>query len=59
MRDSVLEGVRPEEVEALLAIDEGRSPRLLVALRLRAKGWIDMIDGTYLITITGRTLLRG
>jgi hypothetical protein len=57
MRDAVLEGARPEEIEALAAIDRGRRPSLMVALRLRAKGWIDMIDGTYLITVTGRTLL--
>jgi hypothetical protein len=57
MRDAVLEGVRPEEIEALVAIDRGRRPGLMVALRLRAKGWIDMIDGTYLITVTGRALL--
>ena len=57
MRDAVLEGPRPEEIEALVAIDRGRRPGLMLALRLRAKGWIDMIDGEYLITVTGRTLM--
>lgn len=59
MRDAVLEGPRPEEIDALVAIVTGKRerPSLTVALRMRAKGWIDMANGVYLVTITGRALL--
>jgi hypothetical protein len=59
MRDAVLEGPRPEEVDALVAIVTGKNdrPSLTVALRLRAKGWIEMVNGHYLVTIAGRALL--
>lgn len=59
MRDAVLEGPREDEVDALVAIVTGMNarPSLALALRLRAKGWIDMVNGSYLVTITGRALL--
>ena len=57
MRDTVLIGPEPGEIEALQAIAEGRRPNLAVALRLRAKGWIDLFEGAYLLTIPGRALV--
>ena len=59
MRDAVLEGPKPEEIEALISIATGKQerPRLSVALRLRAKGWIDMANGAYLVTLAGRALI--
>lgn len=59
VRDAILEGPRPEEIEALKSIVTGKPqrPLLTLALRLRAKGWVDMVNGTYLVTLTGRTLL--
>ena len=59
MRDAVLEGPRPEEIDALMSIVTGKREHLslTVALRMRAKGWIDMVNGAYLVTIAGRALL--
>ena len=57
MRDAVLLGPEVQEIEALRAIDLGRRPQLATALRLRSKGWIDLVNGVYLVTITGRPLL--
>lgn len=58
MRDAVLQGPEADEIEALVAIVTRRArPGLLMALRLRAKGWIDVANGAYLVTLSGRTLL--
>lgn len=57
MRDLVLEGIKPEDIKALEAVARGKRPTLMAALRLRAKGWVDMAGGMYLLTITGRAVL--
>jgi hypothetical protein len=57
-RDLILEGVRPTDVSALQRIRQGggtlddREVR-----RLEAKGWVDVLRGIPLITLTGATLL--
>ena len=56
--DVILEGVKPAEVERLRELAEGAvlsSPGQLMPLA--AKGWIDVIEGIPLITLTGLTLL--
>lgn len=60
VRDVILEGVRPAELEHLRELDAGRSPLGQAFLRpLEDKGWIETFSGTALITLTGRTLLDG
>jgi hypothetical protein len=58
--DAVLEGVRPSEVEQLRLLAQGRSatasPQQMA--QIAAKGWLDTVDGTHLITLTGRALLE-
>jgi hypothetical protein len=60
MRDVVLEGVRPIEVEVLARLCNNPEfrPGADVARRLEAKGWIDTYDGTHLLTVAGRTLIE-
>lgn len=59
LRDVVLEGVRPLELEALsrLSADPDFRPGGDVSRRLEAKGWIDTYGEAHLLTLTGRALL--
>jgi len=59
-RDLVLEGALSSEVDAMMAVcmnSTHRLPRETMA-RLQAKGWIDVIGDTVLVTIAGRTLVQ-
>lgn len=56
MPDVILEGLRPGELAALRDIDDGRgSVRPMDGLA--AKGWLEVVAGVPLITLTGRALL--
>lgn len=56
MQDVILEGLRPGELAALRDIDHGRgSMRPMDGLA--AKGWLEVVAGVPLITLTGRALL--
>jgi hypothetical protein len=59
LRDVVLEGARPVEVEALshLAANPSYRPDSVVLRRLAAKGWVDIYGDAHILTLTGRTLL--
>lgn len=60
LRDLVLEGARPIEVEVLYRLSDNPEfrPGSDVARRLEAKGWIDTYGETHVLTVTGRTLLE-
>lgn len=60
LRDAVLEGVRPSEIEVLsrLSSEPAFHPDAALAERLEAKGWRERAGGSYLLTITGRTLIE-
>ncbi len=57
--DVVLEGVRPDEIEALsrLSTNPEFRPRDEILPRLEAKGWIDTFGDAHVLTLAGRTLL--
>lgn len=56
MQDVILEGVQPGELKSLRDIDHGQaSVRSLDGLA--AKGWLEVVGGVTLITLTGRALL--
>lgn len=59
LRDIVLEGVRPIEIEVLsrLSSNPDFQPGADLVRRLEAKGWIDTYGDTHLLTVTGRTLI--
>ncbi len=58
--DLVLEGARREELDLLRRICEGQMPRPEEGLdSLQSKGWVDLCNGTALLTLTGRTLVDG
>ncbi len=57
-QDSILEGVVSSELAGLKSIAEGHNiPSGGGLARLAAKGWVDLVNGVLLITLTGRTLL--
>lgn len=56
MQDVILEGLRPGELNILREIDHG-SASIRSFDGLAAKGWLDVVGGVPLITLTGRTLL--
>ena len=58
-RDVVLEGARVVDVEQLQLLAQGRSATASAQQlqRIAAKGWLETIGETHLITLTGRTLL--
>lgn len=60
LRDVVLEGVRPVELETLsrLSANPDFRPGSDVLRRLEAKGWIDTYGEAHILTLTGRTLLE-
>ncbi|WDR03142.1 hypothetical protein PSQ19_02810 [Devosia algicola] len=59
MTDTILEGVKPSDFRDMQHISEGRLGALGVDVvdRLVANGWVQPVSGTYLITLTGRTLM--
>ncbi len=57
-RDEILEGVAGAELPALRSIAEGRPFAVAALARLQAKGWVDVVNGVPLITLTGRTLIE-
>ncbi len=58
-RDVVLEGALPFDLEQLQLLAQGRSATASAQQleRIEAKGWLETVGGTHLITLTGRTLL--
>lgn len=56
--DLILEGVRAGELESLQALAQGQArssgPDIVP---LHAKGWVEVIGGDVVITLTGRALL--
>jgi hypothetical protein len=60
MRDAVLEGARPMEIEALVRLchEPGFLPSSDIVQRLEAKGWLDVAGGAHLVTLAGRELVR-
>lgn len=59
-RDVVLEGVRALDLEQLQLLARGRAATASSQqlARIEAKGWLEIVDGIHLITLTGRTLLE-
>jgi len=59
LRDAVLEGAYPSEIEVLsrLCSEPAFRPDNDLAERLQAKGWLEHVAGAYLLTISGRTLI--
>lgn len=59
-RDVVLEGARRLDLEQLQLLAEGQSATASAQqlARIQAKGWLDMVAGIHLITLTGRALLE-
>lgn len=59
-RDVILEGAGRLDIEQLRLLDKGLSTTASQAEleRIEAKGWLETVDGTQLITLTGRTLLE-
>lgn len=59
-RDAVLEGARRSDLEQLRLLAQGRSATATAQqlARIEAKGWLETIGNTHLITLTGRTLLE-
>ncbi len=59
VRDVVLEGARPVEVEALsrLSANPDYHPRSDVLRRLAAKGWVEIYGDAHILTLQGRTLV--
>lgn len=57
--DTILEGIRPTDFQYMNAISDGQPGEVSpdVVDRLVSNGWIQPAYGTYLITLTGRTLL--
>ncbi len=57
--DAVLEGAHAGEIQALalLCREPDAAIPIHIAQRLRAKGWIETVIDTHLVTITGRTLV--
>ena len=56
--DLVLAGFDQNEVTALDGISYGHlEVPEQIAAKLQAKGWIDLVNGQMLLTLTGRTLL--
>lgn len=55
--DVILEGVRPTELARLRELAAGGIAQAGQLHPLAAKGWIDLVGGVPLITLTGRTLL--
>lgn len=56
--DLILEGVSAREVAALRALADGRAvPPRHDIVPLHAKGWVEVIGGAAVITLTGRALL--
>jgi hypothetical protein len=59
MRDAILEGVKPHDVRQLRLLAEDRPGGSAESLeRLEAKGWVEVVGGVHLITLTGRALLE-
>nr|WP_295886740.1 hypothetical protein [uncultured Devosia sp.] len=60
-RDVVLEGVKPLDLEQLQLLASGYSTTASAQqlARIEAKGWLQTVGGTHLITLTGRTVLDG
>jgi hypothetical protein len=58
-RDVVLEGARPDEIEALshLCANPAFRPGAEIIPRLQAKGWIDTFGDVHVLTLAGRALL--
>jgi len=59
LRDVVLEGARPIEIEALtrLSANPNFRPEADVLRRLAAKGWIDTYGDASVLTLTGRAVI--
>lgn len=59
-RDVVLEGVRRLDIEQLqlLALGQAATASSQQLERIAAKGWLETVGDTHLITLTGRTLLE-
>lgn len=59
LRDVVLEGARPVEIEVLsrLSANPDFRPGAEVLRRLEAKGWVDTFGEAHVLTLTGRALL--
>ena len=57
--DAVLEGARANEIQALvlLCLEPNAAIPMHIAQRLRARGWIETVIDTHLVTIAGRTLV--
>jgi hypothetical protein len=56
--DLVLEGARREELDMLRRIRDGQLPSPDERLEtLQSKGWLDLCNGTALLTLSGRTLV--
>ncbi|SMQ75643.1 hypothetical protein SAMN06295905_2363 [Devosia lucknowensis] len=57
--DRILEGVSEGEVASLRALADGHGIAVGRDIApLHAKGWVDVIGGDAIITLTGRTLLE-
>ena len=57
MRDAVLEGVRRFDVDHLRQLARDGIGDAAALARLEAKGWVETVGSTHLITLSGRTLL--
>lgn len=59
-RDVVLEGAKPLDLEQLTLLAGGHSATASAQqlARIEAKGWLETVGDTHLITLTGRTLLE-
>jgi len=58
-RDLVLEGARRDELDMLRRISDGYLVGSGDQLdTLQSKGWLDVFNGTALLTLSGRTLLE-
>lgn len=60
MRDVVLEGAQPVDLEQLRLLAQGYSATgsAQQLARIEAKGWLETVQGYHLITLTGRALLE-
>ncbi|KFL27351.1 hypothetical protein [Paradevosia shaoguanensis] len=60
LRDAVLEGPQPAEVQALLRLcrEPDYHPLPEIVRQLEAKGWVDTAGETHLVTLTGRTVVE-
>jgi hypothetical protein len=59
-RDVVLEGVKPLDLEQLQLLASGSlaTASAQQLARIEAKGWLETVGDTHLITLTGRALLE-